>query len=143
MGNTMPGEGPGDAISASETLTEETLHSLAGAILEAAHNAQLGVSVTLLDERPMRRIYVNYAAARIFGYTPAELLELPALFIFTPEEQARIEALDARRRRGEPVPLYLETTIVRKDGARVPIELAYSTVRLNGRTATIAFLRDI
>jgi PAS domain S-box-containing protein len=134
---------PDDDIATSETLTEEALHSLAGAILEAAHNAQLGVSVTLVDDHPMRRIYVNDAAARIFGYTPAELLRLPTLSTFTPEEQARIEALDVRRRRGETVPFYLETTVMRKDGTRVPIEVAYSPANLNGRMATIAFLRDI
>src|SRR5262249_1521819 len=138
MGSTTPGVTPDDHIATSEALTEEALRSLAGAILEAAHNAQLGVSVTLVDDRPMRRIYVNDAATRIFGYTPAELLKLPSLFTFTPEEQARIEALDVRRRRGETIPFYLETMVLRKDGTRVPIELAYSAVSLNDRSATIA-----
>jgi PAS domain S-box-containing protein len=143
MGSATPGATSDDDIGTSEALTGDALKSLAGAILEAAHNAQLGVSVTLVDDRPMRRIYVNDAAERIFGYTSSELLKLPTLFTFTPEEQARIEALDARRRKGETVPLYLETTVLRKDGSRIPIELAFSPVTLNGRTATIAFLRDI
>src|SRR5262245_3159234 len=125
MGSTTPGVSSDDAIDASETLTEEALHSLAGAILEAAHNAQIGVSVMLVEERPMRRIYVNEAAARIYGYTRDELLKLPAMFTFTPEEQARIEAFDERRRRGEAIPFHIETTVQRKDGSRVPIELAY------------------
>src|SRR4051794_29822005 len=101
MGSSTPGLAPDDAFSASDTLTEEALHSLAGAILEAAHNAQLGVSVALVEEHLMRRVYVNEAAARIFGYSRAELLKLPMLVTFTPEEQARFEALDARRRKGE------------------------------------------
>lgn len=143
MGSTTSGLTPDDAIDGTETLSAEALQSLAGAILEAAHNAHLGVSVTLVDERPMRRIYVNEAASRIFGYTQSELLKLPTLFTFTPEEQARIEMLDSRRRRGEAIPLYLETIVQRKDGSRVPIELAYSAVNMNGRMATIAFLRDI
>src|SRR6266487_1527358 len=141
MGSTT-GVTPDDAFS-TVGMTDETLRSLAGSILEAAHNAQLGVSVTLIDERPMRRIFVNEAAARVFGYTEAELLKLPTLFTFTPEEQARIEELDARRRRGESIPLYIETEVLRKDGTRVPIELAFSEVRINGRNAMIAFLRDI
>jgi PAS domain S-box-containing protein len=140
MGSTT-GVAPDDAVY-PEGMTDETLRSLAVSILEAAHNAQLGVSVTLIDE-PMRRIFVNQAAARVFGYTEAELLKLPTLFTFTPEEQARIGELAARRRRGESIPLYIETEVLRKDGTRVPIELAYSEVRLNGRNAMIAFLRDI
>src|SRR5262249_31092079 len=87
--------------------------------------------------------YVNEAAARIYGYTQDELLKLPTMFTFTPEEQARIETFDARRRRGEAIPFHIETTVQRKDGSRVPIELAYSAVKLNGRLATVAFLRDI
>jgi hypothetical protein len=66
---------PDDAVY-HEGMTEETLSSLAGSILEAAHNAHLGVSITLIDERPMRRIFVNQAAASVFGYTEAELLNL-------------------------------------------------------------------
>jgi PAS domain S-box-containing protein len=142
MGSTTPGRAPDDIAFSSE-LTEDAIRSLAGPILEAARNAQLGVSITLIDERPMRRIYVNEAAARMFGYSEAELLKLPSLFTFTPEEQKRIEALDARRRKGEPIPSYFETEIVRKDGTHLPIEVAYSPVKLNGRNATIAFVRDI
>jgi PAS domain S-box-containing protein len=131
-----------DEGDASEALGDEELRSLAGAMLEAAQNADLGVSVALLGER--RRVYVNEAAARIFGYPRAELLELPLFSVFTPEEKTRIESLQGRWQRGESVPPQpLETVIVQKDGTHLPIQLAYSYVQLNGKEAGVAFLSDI
>jgi PAS domain S-box-containing protein len=133
---------PDDEVDASEAWSDEGLRSLAGAMLEAAQNAHLGVSVALLGER--RRVYVNEAAARIFGYPRAELLELPLFSVFTPEEKTRIESLQARWQRGESVPPQpLETVIVQKDGTHLPIQLAYSYVQLNGKEAGVAFLSDI
>jgi len=123
-------------------LSEENLHTLARAVLEAAGNAQLGVTITMLEPK-LERVYVNDVAAAIFGYTPQEMFEQPILMPYTPAEEARLEALLAKRERGEPIPTTLETEIVRKDGTHLPIEVSYAIVRLEGRSGGVAFIRDL
>src|SRR5438445_5200520 len=54
-----------------------------------------------------------------------------------------MHAIGQRWHAGETIPYFLETVALRKDGSRVPIEIAYSIVELDGTPATIAFLRDI
>jgi PAS domain S-box-containing protein len=44
---------------------------------------------------------------------------------------------------GVDLPRFLETVALRKDGTHVPIEVAYSTVPLDDKPLTIAFIRDI
>jgi PAS domain S-box-containing protein len=141
MGTLIPDSGTDEASPGDEALNEEALRSLAGAVLDAAANAQLGVSVTLLD--PLQRIYANEALARMFGYTPEELLKLPTLFSYTPAGEAKIKAMEARRHRGETVPVFVDTEIVHRDGTHVQIEIAYSFVRLRGQLGAVAFVRDI
>src|SRR6266699_4156431 len=142
MGSTVRGEPPNERVSSVEGMTEETLHSLAGAVLRAADHAQLGVSVLLVEERPMRRMYVNDAAVRNLGQTREELLRTPVLLNYTDEEKAHIQDLDARRRNGEDLPPFLETVVQREDGT-IPIEVAYSKVELNGQLTIVSFMRDI
>jgi PAS domain S-box-containing protein len=142
MGSTVRGEPPNERVSSVEGMTEETLHSLAGAVLKAADYAQLGVSVLLVEERPMRRMYVNDTAVRILGQTREELLRTSVLLNYTDEEKAHLQDLDERRRNGEDLPPFLETVVQRPDG-NIPIEVAYSKVELNGQLAIVSFMRDI
>jgi PAS domain S-box-containing protein len=123
-------------------LSEENLHTLARAVLDAAGNAQLGVTVTLLEPK-LQRLFVNAEAARIFGYSPEEMFELPVLMPYTPAEEARIKAMNERRSRGEPIPTTLETEIIRKDGTHLPIEACFAIVKLDGHAGGVAFIRDI
>jgi PAS domain S-box-containing protein len=119
------------------------LGHLASAVLTAAEAANLGVSVSILEGQSLRRVYVSDAAARILGYPVEELVRASTLMTFAPEELGRINKISEDWSQGRPVPRLLETVVARKDGTRVPIEVAYSEVTLDGKPATIAFLRDI
>jgi PAS domain S-box-containing protein len=116
---------------------------LAEPILAAAEMAQLGVSVSLFESDGPRRIFVSDAAARLLGYSAEELIGSSTFLTFAPEELERMRALGQRWRSGEAIPFFLETVILRKDGTRVPIEVAYTIVDLEGKKASVAFLRDI
>jgi PAS domain S-box-containing protein len=119
------------------------VEKLAAPILAAAELAQLGVSVSVVEAHGVRRIYVSDAAARILGYSVEELIGSSTFLTFAPEELDRVHDMSQRWRRGERIPHFLETVALRKDGTRIPLEVAYSVVDLDGQPATIAFLRDI
>jgi len=123
--------------------TDELLQKLVGPTLAAAEMAELGVSVSLVEPLGARRIYVSEAAARLLGYPVRELIGSSAFLTFAPEELERMQELSRRWRNGESIPYFLETIVLRKDQTRVPIEVAYAMVDLDGRPATVAFLRDI
>jgi len=118
-------------------------HRLAEPILAAAEMAQLGVSVSLIEAEGARRVFVSDAAARLLGYSVEELVGSSTFLTFAPEELERMRGLGQKWRSGETIPYFLETVILRKDGTRVPIEVAYTVVELDGQKAAVAFLRDI
>jgi PAS domain S-box-containing protein len=130
------------AMPESRGLSEAQLRSLGPAFLEAANAAGLGITLTSATG-PMRRLYVNETAARIFGYTVDELLGASILQTFPPEAHARIREMQARRVRGEALPPFIEVEILRKDGTRRPVEAGFSMVSLDGEPVAAAFLRDI
>jgi PAS domain S-box-containing protein len=119
------------------------VQALAEAILEAARVAGLGVTVSFDDGAAIRHIYVNDTAAEILGYTTEELLGSATAVTFAPEESERMQNLAARCRHGEVTPNLVETVVVRKDGERIPAEIAFSAVALAGEPAIVTFLRDI
>jgi PAS domain S-box-containing protein len=116
---------------------------LAEPILAAAERAQLGVSVSFIEPEGARRVFVSDVAARLLGYSAEELIGSSTFLTFAPDEVGRMHALGDKWRSGETIPYFLETAIVRKDGARVPIEVAYTVVDIDGNKASVAFLRDI
>src|SRR5262245_20817389 len=124
-------------------LSDALLHKLARSVLAAAERAHLGVSVSVVDDRGAHRIYVSEAATRILGYPAEELIGSSTYLAFPPEERERMHALAKQWSTGEAIPFFLESAIIRKDGTRVPIEIAYTVVDLDGGPVTVAFLRDI
>jgi PAS domain S-box-containing protein len=72
--------------------------------------------------------FCNAALARLTGYAAGALLGRPSLDLYAVEDRPAV--LDRRTRafRGEPVPSLLEATLVRHDGARLPVELSLSSL---------------
>jgi PAS domain S-box-containing protein len=124
-------------------MANQLKHQLAEPILAAAEMAQLGVSVSLIEPDGARRIFVSDTAAQLLGYSAEELIGSSTFLTFAPEELERMRALGEKWRGGEAIPYFLETVILRKDGTRVPIEVAYTIVDLEEKKASVAFLRDI
>ncbi len=123
-------------------LTQEQLRSLGPSFLDAANAAGLGVTMVSASGT-MRRLYVNETAAKIFGYSVEELLGASVLATFAPEDHERIRDLQMRRARGEAIPPFMEVSILKKDGTRVPVEAGFSMVQLDGEPIAVAFMRDI
>ena len=88
-------------------------------------------------------VYANQQAAEITGYCVAELLKTTIKDLAHPDEFEKIMQIYRRRLEGEPVPRLYETTIIRKDGKSVPIEVAGTKTVWQGKTADMVFFRDI
>jgi len=83
----------------------------------------------------------NDCLCRILGYTRAEILTLTVLDIVAEEEKKAIAELAARVRRAGK--LSFETTLVTKDGRRVPVEVNSNVVQLGERRVALAIIRDV
>jgi PAS domain S-box-containing protein len=70
----------------------------------------------------------NEAAARIFGYSAAELIGQPVRMLIPRDRQAEEDDILSRLRRGERVE-HFETVRVRKDGRPIDVSLTISPVR--------------
>ena len=88
-------------------------------------------------------VYENQQAAEITGYCVAELLKTTIQDLIHPDEREKIMEIYRRRLEGEPAPRLYETTIIRKDGKSVPIEVAGAKTVWQGKTADMVFFRDI
>ncbi len=88
-------------------------------------------------------VYANQQAAEITGYCVAELLKTTIKDLAHPDDLEKIMQIYRRRLEGEPVPRLYETTIIRKDGKSVPIEVAGTKTVWQGKTADMVFFRDI
>ncbi|HXH83352.1 MAG TPA: PAS domain S-box protein, partial [Candidatus Tectomicrobia bacterium] len=99
----------------------EDAHQRLAALVQSTGEAIVGAS---LDGRIMSW---NRGAERLFGYAAEEVVGR-SLDLLVPPDRAMERARDAARvRQNEPVPPY-ETVRVRKDGARIEVELTISPI---------------
>lgn len=103
---------------------------------------ELGQGVAIGDGATQRFLYANEAFCRIHGYTQEEILALPNGFaLMAPEEVPLLRERLKKRMAGEPVAESYELTGLRKDGSRVPLEIAVKQV--NGSNYVLSIVRDI
>ncbi|HEX7597008.1 MAG TPA: PAS domain S-box protein, partial [Polyangia bacterium] len=95
----------------------------------------------LLSNEEERLIEVNDAACRQLGYSRAELLGLHLLDIVPEDERARFASV--QQRLAQAGHLLVEANQRRKDGTVIPVELAVSLIKLDGKPAFMAVSRDI
>jgi len=88
----------------------------------------------------------NPAADKIFDYSPGGLVGQNVTVLFDDEQAARYQTLiDSFLNGGDAIALgrRREIEALRRDGSRVPIELALSALRVGGRHVFIGAVRDI
>ncbi|MDP9035133.1 MAG: PAS domain S-box protein [Myxococcota bacterium] len=117
--------------------------ALGEAMLEAARSARIGVTVTMVEGPRPHVVYVSDHAAQIMGWSVEELLEGDPLQRIAPEYRAEAAARLADRAGGSTAERSFEIDILRKDGRRIPIEIATSAVNIDGRRAVFSFLVDV
>jgi PAS domain S-box-containing protein len=128
---------------ATELPSNFDLGALGLAVLEAAHVARIGVTVTLVEPPAPRCIYANEAAAEIVGRPVEELLKGDPLQHVAPEDIGRIRERFLKRAAGENGPKSYEINLVRKDGRHITIECTATPASIGGRPAVFAFVVDV
>ncbi len=112
------------------------------ALLEGLEGVGIGCTVVLDHGDRMERVYANQALATIFGLDLEAMRKLPPMEILSPKERERLDTVRAALRESGAGPVFVETEIVRADGAVVPIELGLAHGVINGVSTKFAFLRD-
>jgi PAS domain S-box-containing protein len=88
--------------------------------------------------------FCNAALAQLTGYAAETLLGRPSLDLYAPEDRPAVLDRHTQAFQGESVPRLLEATLLRHDGARLPVELSLSSLRQAGRVVgRVAVVRDI
>ncbi|MBI1764637.1 MAG: PAS domain S-box protein [Acidobacteria bacterium] len=104
-----------------------------------AETSQAAIFIT--DQE--RFLYANPAAEKIFGYTPAEMLQHSFAGLVHPDSLPAIQARYNAWLHGEPVATRTELKIVTKSGAPRWIESAGDSLVLNGRHCYLSTILDI
>jgi PAS domain S-box-containing protein len=88
-----------------------------------------------------RFIDVNDRMCRMLGYTREEVLKLTLLEILG--EEARNAIPETLRRLWQSGRLLFQTTLIRKDGQPMPVEVSVDTLEFRQRRMTLTVVRDI
>ena len=102
-------------------------------------NAHDGIEITQDD----KIIYTNLRFAEMLGYTVDELKNIPFNRIFTEQATQELHERDRKRQADKPVPNKYETTIRKKDGTFINVDVKYEIIDYAGKLATFAIIRDI
>jgi len=88
-----------------------------------------------------RFLDVNERLCQMLGYTREEVLNLTAQDVFSAEAREAIPQLAERLRHSGT--MLFETTLVRKDGQEVAVEVSVNTMEFQQRWMTLSVVRDI
>ena len=105
-----------------------------------AENANDGILIALGEGI---HVFANRRASEITGYSPTELLNSHILDIAHPSEHKKLMQRYKKRLAGLAQPNQYESSILRKDGEKVPIEIAASKTSWQGQVADLVIIRDI
>ncbi len=120
--------------------TEAALYESEESFRAVAENASDGI---LISTGEGVHVYANTRAAVITGYSVEELLKMGIRDLVHPDEVGVIMERYRRRLAGKAVPSRYETSIVRKGGTRIPVEVAAAKSVWHGQVANLVVLRDI
>ena len=122
----------------------EAMHQARLAASEAnlraiADDANDGIVVYLGGQH----IFSNRRFTELVGYGHEQLAGMALREIISPDDYDMIVQRARQRLAGENVPAQYETALISHDGERIPVEVGASTMRWNGRDASLVVVRDI
>jgi PAS domain S-box-containing protein len=120
--------------------TEKALKEREENFRTLAENANDGILIAVEEGE---YVYANQRAAKITGYGVFELLKTTIQDIVHPDGFGKIEEMYRHIFAGKKFQRLFETTIVRKDGNKVPIEITSARSIWYGQPAAILIFRDI
>jgi len=108
--------------------------------------AEVGEAIIMLqdtDQGSGMHVFVNDEWPRITGYSKKELFQMSFFDLVHPKERAASLERHRRKMSGKSIPGLFEMSIIRKDGAEVPIELTSAHTTYRGERANVVYTRDI
>ncbi|MCX6224733.1 MAG: response regulator, partial [Bacteroidia bacterium] len=121
--------------------SEEMLKKSEENFRHSLDDSPLGIRIASSDGKTL---YANQEILNIYGYDNfEELASTPHKKRYTPECYVEYEIRQAKRRRGEYVPLNYEISIIRKDGKIRHLEVFRKQVLWNGEIQSQALYADI
>jgi two-component system cell cycle sensor histidine kinase/response regulator CckA len=100
-----------------------------------------GDLIFMVDPSTGQCIEANKAACDRLGYSREEMLALSLLDLAPPEDAGGVSGrLESVIERGE---LHSETTLLRRDGVAVPVDIGLTIVEIEGRPIMLGIARDI
>jgi PAS domain S-box-containing protein len=138
---------PGTVIATFTDITERKRMEVALQESEKRYRTifeQAGDAIFILDgegENPGRIVDANEAAARMHGYSRAELLKMNIADLDTPDSARKVQERVGRILEGEP--FKTELYHIRKDGSIFPVEVSAGLQELGNHRYIVAFDRDI
>ena len=90
-----------------------------------------------------RVVFANQRATEMVGYAPEDGIGRLFQEFLAPEVVKEVVERYERRLRGETIPQQYETTLLRKDGTKLPVELGIMLMTYEGSPAISILLRNI
>ncbi|MES3002634.1 MAG: PAS domain S-box protein [Pseudomonadota bacterium] len=100
-------------------------------------------AVALLDARLMKLVDVNQCATQLLGYTREEFLERGLLALLGDVTQNRFATLVQELIAQAPQARVVDTSLRRKDGRDIPVQVTQQAVDDHGRWIVVVTARDI
>ncbi len=95
------------------------------------------------DKGKGMHIFVSDKWLEITGYSREELLGMSFFDLLHPRYSKVSPRRHTRKIFGQDIPGHLELSIIRKDGAEVPIEVTSGSNTYKGKKVNVAYIRDI
>ena len=113
-------------------------------LVETANQAGEAIIVLQsIDGKEGSIVFVSDQVARLSGYSKEEVLRMSIADFVSPDSLPVLLERYRRRQMGEEVPHTYEAKVLKRDGTALPIEVSAATTRVNGKTVTVTYIRDI
>ena len=116
---------------------------LGEAVLTAANDAGLGVTIVIYEASGPRVTFLNDAGEKIVGRPLEQLISLPVIEMIAPEARPAVLEYLQRRAVTREGPRRVETVMLRPDGTRVPVVSVAAELPIAGKHAVVAFFWDV
>lgn len=127
----------------SRVIVDSTMYSVLSEREEMYRNLveRSNDGVVVIQDSLVR--FANPRFEQMSGYSIETLLNTPFTDYLTPEEIAVLLERYERRMAGEYVPSIYETTMTRRGGRKIPLEISAAIISFHGRPADLVVVRDI